>query len=224
MPAHASEAGAGYIFQGPDGPQIALLPGPELLAQTEMMRGTDFLRHGDRLLCGAPVASAAGTIIGLWAPLLRGLPCLPVPRGLSTAELRQVLNRQEGNCALGGGLFSRQLAAACVGTPFSLRSYILCDCVPGSAPTVDTLVCPCLADDAAAAVLTVSMQDPPLITTTSEPQAGHREGSRGRLLPGVRAVVAGDGTLHCTLAFGRTVVLPAGSRVDDAGFVFLPAE
>ena len=53
-------------------------------------------------------------------------------------------------------------------------------------------------------------------------QFGSRAGSSGRLLPAVRSHPAENGEVLCTLAFGRTVPLPAGTRMDEECFVFMP--
>lgn len=218
----ATEGGGGYIFEGLHGPQFSSLTGPQLLTQTEMLRGTDLLRGGDRLLCGLPFASAAGTIIGLWSTLLRGLPCLPVPRAINGEELSHVLTRYDGNCALGDPAFAARLAASLTSSHRSLRSFIQSCGAPAVTFPGGTLVCPCLVDDEAAAVLAVSMPDPPTVTSTSEPQAGSRPESCGRLLPGVRFHRDDAGALVLTLPLGRCIALPAATLIDEEGFVFLP--
>ncbi len=224
MPRTAGYGGAGLIYQTPAGPGMSVITGPEILAQTEMLRGTDLLREGDRVVSGAPLASAAGTIIGLWAPLLRGLPCLPVARGLGVVELRSAVGRQSGTSAMGDAAFAASLALALEGTDRKMRSFILVG-APDAGAAAETLqVYPCLEADAGPAILAVSMPDPPLLTATSEPQAGSRAGSRGRLLPGVRARRGEDGGFFCILPFGRQVPLPPGTQIDNEGFVFLPEE
>lgn len=222
MPPVRGEAGAGFIFASPLGPGFTALTGSELLAQTEMLRGTDFLREGDRLLCAAPAASVAGTVIGLWASLLRGLPCLPVPPVRTSAELRQVLARLDGNCAAGDAAFASQLSAVLDDAPRPLRSFIHCGETQEPVALPGTLVCPCLISEAGGLVLAVSMPDPPLMTSTAEPQSGNREGSRGRLLPGVKFQRDEEGAIVCTMPSGRAVPLPHGTYIDEEGFVFLP--
>lgn len=222
MPRSGGYGGAGFIFAGPHGPQLSVMTGAELLAQTEMLRGTDLMRQGDRLLCSAPLASAAGTIIGLWATLLRGMPWLPVARNLTDSQLLAWLSRQEGTCAIGDAAFAAKLRRVLRETGESLRSFIQYGSCVAPPETGGLQVFPCLTDDAGAAILAVSMPDPPLLTPTAEPQAGSRAGSCGRLLPGVRVHTEPEGFVICVLPFGRKVVLPQGTRVDDEGFVYLP--
>ncbi len=222
MPRVHNRAGAGFIFATPQGPKFSSLTGSELLAQTEMLRGTDFLREGDRLLCAAPVASVAGTVIGLWASLLRGMPCLPLPPVKSESELHQVLARHSPNRAVGDAAFAAQLAAVLDDSHRPLRSFIHCSEAPASVSIPGTLVCPCLINHEAGVVLAVSMADPPVLTATAEPQAGSREGSCGRLLPGVKFQSDEAGDVVCTLPFGRQLNLPRGTYIDAESFVFLP--
>jgi acyl-[acyl-carrier-protein]-phospholipid O-acyltransferase/long-chain-fatty-acid--[acyl-carrier-protein] ligase len=221
MPRSSHRSGAGFVFAGPNGPLYSSLAGQELLAQAEMLRGTDLLREGDRLLFAAPVASAAGTIIGLWSTLLRGLPHLPVPASTTEAELPLVLARHEPTCALGDQGFAAQLGASVADLSRPLRLVILTEPAPFAAGT-GPLICPCLADNSAPAIVAVSMPDPPAMHSTAEPQAGSHTGSCGRLLPGVRTFMENDGTIRCTLPFGRQVLLPKGTSINDEGFVFLP--
>jgi acyl-[acyl-carrier-protein]-phospholipid O-acyltransferase/long-chain-fatty-acid--[acyl-carrier-protein] ligase len=224
VPLSSEYGGAGFVFQSPQGPQLSVITGPELLAQTEMLRGTDLLREGDRLLCSAPLASSAGTIIGLWSTLLRGLPCLPVDPGLTDARLEVALSRQMGTCAMGNAAFAGKLSRVLHNSGSSLRSFIQYgDCLT-RVEVEEMQVFPCLADNAGAAILAVSMPDPPLLTSTAEPQSGSLPGSCGRLLPGVRVHMGEDASVVCILPFGRKIMLPAGTRVDDEGFVFLPGE
>jgi acyl-[acyl-carrier-protein]-phospholipid O-acyltransferase/long-chain-fatty-acid--[acyl-carrier-protein] ligase len=222
MPSTAGDAGAGFITATPQGPQFTTLTGAALLMRTEMLRSTDQLRTGDRLLSNAPLASTAGTLISLWTSILRGLPCLPVEPRLSAGELRNVLTRQDGTCAMGTAAFARELAEAASDSHRPLRSFILTD---GAAPAVSSggpVYCPVLVSEPHGAILAISMPDPPQITSTAEPQSGSREGSPGRLLPGIVLERGEDGTLYGIVPPGMRVALPAGTYVDEADFVFLP--
>ena len=214
------QPGAGFIRATPQGPALTLVAGEQLLAQSEMLRGTGALREGDRILCGAPLSSAAGMVFGLWSSLLRGLTYLPVPEHLPPAELRNVLARQNGNRAVGPADFAIAIAAAREDHR-DLRSFILAGESLEAVTLPGTVVCPALISESAGAVLTVSMPDPPAITATAEPQAGTRAGSVGRLLPGVVCRTDREGAV-CSLPFGGEVRLPAGANVDEEGFVALP--
>ncbi len=218
-----SDAGAGFIRAAAEGPEFSVLSASELLAQTEMLRGTDLLREGDRLLCALPAASVAGTVIGLWSPLLRGLPCLPVPPVRTEVELQQVIARLTPNCAAGDSKFASVLAPVLAASGRSLRSFIQCGAAPAAVVMPGILVCPCMTNEAASVILAVSMPDPPAVMSTSEPQYGTREGSAGRLLPGVSFHHCDDGSIICRMPFGREVTLPCGTQIDSESFVFLPA-
>lgn len=214
-----SGGGGGFIRTTPEGLRFTEVSGAQILAQCEMIRGTGALREGDRLLCGAPVSSAAGLVIGLWSALLRGLPHLPIPPVRGSEELRAVLARQGATRAVGDTDFAIRLAAA-QGDHSTLRSFLLCGENPATVTLSGTVVCPCLVNEQAGAVLAVSMPDPPAQTSTAEPQSGMREGSAGRLLPGI--VTRSGESLTCVLPGGQEVPLPRSTYIDEEGFVYLP--
>lgn len=121
-----------------------------LLAQILQLTGTSFLAGKDALLTSEPLHTAAGSVLGLWYPILIGIPIAfhPPPSGFPSVV------------ALGEpppGL-----------TPaFTLN--------PGLN---------CLALDHLPAVITISQPDPPIVTSTSNPQSGAKAGTLGRLLSG----------------------------------------
>ncbi len=76
----------------------------------------------------------------------------------------------------------------------------------------------------AGTVVAVSMPDPPLPLATSRPQEGRRTAAAGRLLPGIVPRV--DAVSAAVVLCGPSlpddgVALPAGSLVDDDGFLFV---
>lgn len=81
------------------------------------------------------------------------------------------------------------------------------------------LHCPCLAVEGA--VVAMSMPDPPQPAPDSEPQAGRKPGSLGKLLPGWLPVMGADGVLRVTGPAGPPdgLALPAGAALDAEGFV-----
>jgi acyl-[acyl-carrier-protein]-phospholipid O-acyltransferase / long-chain-fatty-acid--[acyl-carrier-protein] ligase len=83
--------------------------------------------------------------------------------------------------------------------------------------------CPCYARDGI--VIAMSMPDPPLGVATSHVQPGSREGSVGLLLPGFHVETsAGEVmTVHGPALPKEGIVLPAGSALDDRGFLRIVA-
>jgi hypothetical protein len=81
------------------------------------------------------------------------------------------------------------------------------------------LHCPCLAIEGA--VVAMSMPDPPLPAADSEPQAGRKARSWGKLLPGWYPVAAENGRLrvHGPAAPAEGLELPDGCSLDAEGFL-----
>lgn len=224
MPRHRTASGSGYIFMGDSGPHFACLDGRAILAQVEMLRGTHLLHDGDRLLCGAPYASAAGSLMGLWSSLLRGQPVLPVPDGLSAGDFANAAARLQGTLALGDAAFAARLHHARREGQRPLRAFLQTGSTPAAPPAPETVVCPLLTGEEEGVLLAISMPHPPGTTSTAEPQNGWVEGSCGRLLPGVCSAVTESGVILTSPGAPRDTLLPPRTRIDDEGFVFLPAK
>ena len=81
----------------------------------------------------------------------------------------------------------------------------------------DWIHCPCLAIDGV--IVAMSMPDPPLPVSSSQPQCGQKPGTLGILLPGF-AVLKGDAVLQLRgPAVPEGLALPSDYRLDDEGFV-----
>ena len=79
--------------------------------------------------------------------------------------------------------------------------------------------CPCLA--VGGIVIAMSMPDPAQPTADSEPQAGSKPGTWGKLLPGWYLLTAGNGHLrvHGPAAVEEGLELPLGTYLDAEGFL-----
>jgi acyl-[acyl-carrier-protein]-phospholipid O-acyltransferase/long-chain-fatty-acid--[acyl-carrier-protein] ligase len=81
----------------------------------------------------------------------------------------------------------------------------------------DWIHCPCLAIDGI--IVAMSMPDPPLPVSTSQPQCGRKPGTLGILLPGF-AVEESGGVLQLRgPAAPEGLALPTGCQLDAEGFV-----
>ena len=138
-----------------------------LLAQVEQLAGTNLVNHRGRIITTEPLHTVAGTLIGLWFPLLRGFPI----EFASEAEPESAGAVSEAGSPTSGGLAGD--SGVWLGS--------------GDVPPGFFAVRPgrnCLVLEDVAAVITMSQPDPPLATSTSDPQAGGRPGTLGRFLSG----------------------------------------
>lgn len=217
LPRERGDGGGGGITSEDGRPRCAVLNGTELMLQTEMLRGTDLMREGEVLLNLSGFTSPEGYLAGLWAPLLRGIPLLIPTPGDGPPEVCFRPDDAAPDLAVGSPESAAGLAAGPWGP--SLRVYLhtgeTCPGAPEEFPA-----CRCFAPLSLGGFVAVSMPDPPMLTSTAEPQAGWRQGSCGRLLTGVRASEDCAGLL-LELPGGRRLILPAGSRIDEDSFLFL---
>ncbi|RFC49594.1 MAG: 1-acyl-sn-glycerol-3-phosphate acyltransferase/MFS family permease [Verrucomicrobia bacterium] len=211
LPEPRGTGGCGGIYREGGRVCCAVLSGEELMMQTEMLRGTDVMREGERLLNVEGMATPLGYVAGLWGPLLRGIPLMLMPRVVSGEARERALGQHLPSVVVG----SAELAMA------GLRHQVVGDGgETGEGAGFQRSRCHAPAE--AGGIVAVSMPDPAMLTSTAEPQAGWRAGSCGRLLTGVQCVVGEDGGMELRLPGGRVLVMPEGARVDEERFLFLP--
>ena len=199
--------GLGWIETAPDG-ALRLIPKADrdVLAQVEMLQGTDLLRDSDVLLNALPLASAGGQAL-LWTSLDRGLPLILAPEVGDPRLGSAWLAEYHPTVAAGGPA----LAAALAVPATSLRLFLHWS--PSGDPLPEPIAAALQAANGAlpcrglihfdsGSLVAVSLPDPPLATRTAEPQTGQRADSPGRLLPGL-----------------LEAALPPGWHTDSSGFV-----
>jgi acyl-[acyl-carrier-protein]-phospholipid O-acyltransferase/long-chain-fatty-acid--[acyl-carrier-protein] ligase len=172
--------------------QIAALP-----------RRTPFAwREGDPTAAALPGLSAA-------FPVLFGSPLIAQGRFLPDAATHWI-----GGAALRGSI------AAAAEAPVVFFDFSPRAAVPFDRPGL--IHCPCLAIDGL--VVAMSMPDPPLAFATSLPQTGRKPGTWGKLLPGfyLRPGPDGQPRVHGPAAPASGLALPAGTALDDEGFLVPP--
>jgi hypothetical protein len=211
LPEPRGTGGCGGIYREGGRIRCGVLSGEELMMQTEMLRGTDVMREGERLLNVEGMATPLGYVAGLWGPLLRGIPLMLMPREVSGEARERALGQHPPSVVVG----SVELAMA------GVRHQLVGD--GGEAGEgVGFQMSGCHAPAEAGGIVAVSMPDPAMLTSTAEPQAGWRAGSCGRLLTGVRCVVGENGGMSLVMPGGRVLEMPEGARVDEERFLFLP--
>jgi 1-acyl-sn-glycerol-3-phosphate acyltransferase len=133
-----------------------------LLAQLEQIEATNLMIEDDVLVTREPLHTAAGSLLGLWYPLLHGVP-------IAFGDAAQFSGSRIflGNGAVGGTVPALMLRSGI--------NFLSVESIP--------------------AIVTISQSDPPLASSTSEPQPGAKEATVGRLLPGFVPAFDGDGQL-----------------------------
>ncbi len=191
----ASPAVAWICDDGSGKPLFTELSHRDLLANIEKMNGTNAYRDGDVLLGEPHFASAEGTILSLWYPLMRGLPTVMISAAADVSKWRAAVAAESITWVIAGPISRAYLlTGSALPDPSPLR--ILQTFQPIDSAAIEKLeaasnvqVCRCFASDALGGLLGISMPDPNSVTVTAQHQPGALPDAVGRLLPGTTARV-----------------------------------
>ena len=188
----------------------------EILLQCEQLSSLDVIREGESVFCPDGYASFPGSLLGLWHPLLQGATLLTEPHRQNDAHI-----------FLGDDALAAALAVSSPNQSAGARAFY---CFNHEATSIagtfaaalesrwHLTICPARYDDATQHLVSISLPNPPVTTSTGDPQTGHKSGSHGRLLPGYQARPTDSG-LTLTSPDGLEIELP-DSRLDSEDFLF----
>lgn len=188
----------------------------EILLQCEQLSSLDVIREGEGVFCPDGYASFPGSLLGLWHPMLQGATLLTEPHRQNDAQI-----------FLGDDALAAALAVSPPNHPAGARAFY---CFNHEATSIagtfsealesrwHLTICPARYDEATQHLVSISLPNPPVTTSTGDPQTGHKPGSNGRLLPGYRARTT-DGGLTLTSPDGLEIEMP-DSRLDSEDFLF----
>jgi acyl-CoA synthetase (AMP-forming)/AMP-acid ligase II len=218
------EAGAGYVTPGG---RLVEMDGKSVQANARQMVEISVVRGRDIVLSALPLTGAAGQQLSLWLPLLEGVASVSMPAVTDAAALEEILRREEVTLVAATEEILRAMANASIASRApDLRALVVFRQSRwiGELKEAGGRVLEGLAEDGMGAVIAASSLDPEITTATAEPQAGAREGSVGRLLPGIAGVSEADGTLSVyapALGVSDWQELEMTGRFDDEGFLFV---
>jgi acyl-[acyl-carrier-protein]-phospholipid O-acyltransferase/long-chain-fatty-acid--[acyl-carrier-protein] ligase len=167
----------GYGRRGADGAwSRVILEAHTVLANASQVSEIGLVDRDDILLSAQPLASPEGQVFSLWFPLLHGTTTVSIPLAVDAARLSELITTEEISLVTG----PRELAPRL--PPDSAAFIGFEDEHPEASgvPVFRGLTLPDLG-----IVIALNTVDPPVTTDTAEPQAGSREGSVGRLFPGI---------------------------------------
>ncbi|MCB1100232.1 MAG: MFS transporter [Verrucomicrobiae bacterium] len=167
----------------------------DLLANIEKIHNINAYRDGDVLFSEPHFASAAGTLLSLWYPFMRGMPTVMISAAADISKWRAAVAAENITWIIADTISRAYLmTGSALPDPSPLR--ILQTFQPIDSATIGKLqeatgvqVCRCSASDVLGGLLGLSIPDPNAETVTAQHQPGALPESVGRLLPGTTARV-----------------------------------
>jgi acyl-[acyl-carrier-protein]-phospholipid O-acyltransferase / long-chain-fatty-acid--[acyl-carrier-protein] ligase len=199
LPRRGDGAEAALLFtSGSVGePKGVVLTHRNLLANCAQVSSLSILPDTVVIMGCLPLFHSFGFTVTLWYPLLRPCRLVTVPSPLDTRRLIDVIHQEGVTVLLCAPTFLRPFLKKA--RPAELRSLDLVVTGAEKLPEdlqssfleafhIDVLQGYGLTETAPAS--NVNQPDPPVTTATAEPQEGRRQGSVGRLVPGMTARIA----------------------------------
>lgn len=190
----------------------------ELLMQMEQLSSMDVIREGEAVWCDGGFASTEGTVLGLWHTLLQG--------GIVVTNEERV---REVDLFLGGAsLASRLVKSPPAGQP-NRRAFF---CFETSSLEIERqfaaplevasniIFCSSWLDRSTGRIVSISLPEATVSTSTAERQLGTRSGSRGRLIPGSTVVTRDDGAVEI-MTPDKLQILLTNAKVDLEDYLFM---
>ena len=222
LPRVGDRAEAGLLFtSGSSGePKGVPLTHRNILANCTQISAISILPESSSIIGCLPIFHSFGFTATLWYPILRGCLVVTVPSPLDTRKIIDAIRDEQATALIGAPTFIRPILKKA--HPGELRSLNLV--VTGAEKLTDDLAQGFLkrfhltilqgyglTETTPAANL--NQPHPPLGAATSEPQQGRRDGSVGRLVPGLSARIV-DPETWAELPLNETgMVLFRGANV-----------
>jgi acyl-[acyl-carrier-protein]-phospholipid O-acyltransferase/long-chain-fatty-acid--[acyl-carrier-protein] ligase len=196
---HDSKAPAvAWLADDAGEPQLTEISHRDLLANIEKMRNVNVYRDGDVFYGEPHFASAQGTILSLWYPLLRGMPAVMIPASADATKLRVAIAAEGITWMIADTFALHHLTqGGALPDPSPVRVIQTFRAIEPEelqklAAATELQVCKCSASNTLGGLLGVSMPDPNADTVTARHQPGALENAVGRLLPGTTARVLAE--------------------------------
>jgi len=204
LPKHGDQTEAGLLFtSGSAGePKGVPLTHRNILSNCWQVSSLCVLGENARMLACLPVFHSFGFTVTCWYPMMRGCQVVTVPSPLDTRRIIDAIREEKVNVMVGAPTFLRPLVKKA--DPTDLQTIDLLVSGAEKMPMdlyeevlqkfgIETMQGYGLTETTP--VANVNQPDPQQVLTTSEPQAGKRLGSVGRLLPGLTARVLDPETM-----------------------------
>jgi acyl-[acyl-carrier-protein]-phospholipid O-acyltransferase/long-chain-fatty-acid--[acyl-carrier-protein] ligase len=201
-------------------PKGVVLTHRNILANCAQVSSLSILPRSCTLMACLPLFHSFGFTVTLWYPIFRGCRVVSIPSPLDTRKLIDAISDEHVTTLIAAPTFLRPLLKKA--TSAELRSLDLV--VAGAEKLPDDLSRSFLERfhleimqgyglTETSPVTNVNQPDPQVVTRTGEPQIGKRQGSVGRLLPGMTARIVDPETAEPLSATNCGMIWLRGANV-----------
>ena len=224
LPRRGDREEAALLFtSGSSGePKGVALTHRNILANCAQISSLSILPESANLLGGLPVFHSFGFTVTLWDPILRGCHISTLPSPLETRKIIDTISGEGVTVMLGTPTFVRPILKRAQSN--ELRSLDLVvtgaeklpeDLYAGFMQAFHIEILQGYGLTETTPVTNINQPDPPIVTSTGEPQPGKRFGSVGRMMPGMTARIIEPDTSRELPLTQTGVVLFRGANVFD---------
>jgi acyl-[acyl-carrier-protein]-phospholipid O-acyltransferase / long-chain-fatty-acid--[acyl-carrier-protein] ligase len=196
LPRRGGDLEAALLFtSGSAGePKGAVLTHRNILANCAQFSATSILPASSVLLGCLPLFHSFGFTVTLWYPLLLGCRVVTVPSPLETRRLVEAIEAEKATVLIGAPTFLRPFLKKARAAELRSLDLVVAgaeklpeDLRRGFLEKFHLAIMQGYGLTETSPATSVNQHDPPVTTSTAEPQIGNKNGSVGRLLPGMTA-------------------------------------
>lgn len=196
LPKNGDSEEASLLFtSGSSGePKGVPLTHRNLLANCTQVSSTSILQDSGTLLACLPVFHSFGCTVTIWYPILRGCKVVTVPSPLDTRKIIDAIQAEKATLLVSAPTFIRPFLKKAERKELKSLELVVTgaeklplDLYEAFLREFHIEIMQGYGITETAPVTNVNQPDPPMTTSTAEPQLGKRLGSVGRLMPGMCA-------------------------------------
>ncbi|HKB57746.1 MAG TPA: AMP-binding protein, partial [Lacunisphaera sp.] len=196
VPREGDQAEAALLFtSGSSGePKGVVLTHRNILANCAQISSLSILPDTATMIGCLPIFHSFGFTVTLWYPLLRGCKVVTLPSPLDTRKIVEAIQQENATVLIGAPTFVRPFLRKATREELATLNLVVTgaeklpmDLYDGFLAQfgIEILQGYGLTETTPAAC--INQYDPPITTTTAEPQLGKKPGAVGRLFPGMSA-------------------------------------
>jgi len=186
------EAGLLFTSGSAGEPKGVVLTHRNILANCHQISSMSILPNTATLVGCLPVFHSFGFTVTVWYPILRGCRMVTLPSPLDTRKIVEAIHQEKATVMVGAPTFIRPFLKKATKEELASLNLVVTgaeklpmDLYDAFLAQFDIEILQGYGLTETTPVASVNQHNPPVTTSTAEPQSGKRVGSVGRLLPGM---------------------------------------